>query len=251
MPGPYATNARHPSSAPGPHIPAATKVKHLPERMRLPASFLEELWQGDDFWQYLAETRVVSENSRLLGPQSGQQAAATRITDRILNIGTLKGGAPRSQPVQTRSFHDLPGERSAEITKIIGHDQQHVQPNRLGRQLTGGPRARSSQEDDGENGSDQRHSRDPCSRTADARANESGSGHRPTPMTVGRRPGDVEIQGQSPQRERGALRKPEFGREVDVPVRTGPLCTTTDLAREFAIVPPLEKGCSVGLLPLF
>jgi hypothetical protein len=108
------------------HILAAAEMVELSKRMRLPTGVFAELRQRHDLRHLLPQRNVIAHDARLLRPQSGHHAAATRIAHRILHIRPLKRRAPSPQPVEVRRLHDLLRERPAKVPQIIRHDEQDI-----------------------------------------------------------------------------------------------------------------------------
>lgn len=116
------------------HILAAAEVVELSKRMRLPTGVFAELRQRHHIRHLLPQRKVIAHDARLLRPQTGHHAAATRIAHRILHIGPLKRRAASPQPVEVRRLHDLLREGPAKVPQIVRHDQQDIRLRQGGEQ---------------------------------------------------------------------------------------------------------------------
>ncbi len=101
-------------------------MENLAEGVALPARVFAKLRHRDDVGLLLPKRLIVSRDARLLGAQAGEHGAATRIADRILHIGTLKGGATGAEPVEVRGPHGGLCESAAEVAEVVRHDEQDV-----------------------------------------------------------------------------------------------------------------------------
>lgn len=129
MPG---TRQIHPPCAQG-FIASTAQVKDLPEGRRVPAILLQELGQGDDLRQPIAEQRAIVGDAGLIGAKAREERAAARIADGVLHVGPLEAHGAGGQPIEVRGLDDRMPVATQGIAEVVHDDQQNVEfPRRLG-----------------------------------------------------------------------------------------------------------------------